>query len=167
VYYAMFTAVSVGSVGFVFREFSCFDSAQSAGIFCGGLVLAAGGVFLVQLKARGSEDAAESADDKHSRSEADAEEQHPPAPLPCTAKVPTFDCLPTIEDDADEQDGWASSKLTIQRDSSTGEADQADDVELGQQSVLGALRSEQVMPPRRPAASHTPSGAVSRPPHRA
>jgi drug/metabolite transporter (DMT)-like permease len=48
-YYALFTALSVSSVGLVFREFDCLTDAKDASLFVAGIVLAILGVSLVQV----------------------------------------------------------------------------------------------------------------------
>jgi drug/metabolite transporter (DMT)-like permease len=48
-YYALFTALSVSSVGLVFREFDCLTEAKDASLFVAGIVLAICGVSLVQV----------------------------------------------------------------------------------------------------------------------
>jgi drug/metabolite transporter (DMT)-like permease len=48
-YYALFTALSVSSVGLVFREFDCLTEAKDASLFVLGIVLAIWGVSLVQV----------------------------------------------------------------------------------------------------------------------
>ena len=48
-YYALFTTLSVVSVGWVFREFDCFRQGRDAGLFFAGIVFAIGGVALVQV----------------------------------------------------------------------------------------------------------------------
>jgi drug/metabolite transporter (DMT)-like permease len=60
VYYAMFTTASVGSVGFVFREFSCMNTVGQAVVFVIGIILAVAGVCLVQFQFK---DAAEGEDE--------------------------------------------------------------------------------------------------------
>lgn len=64
VYYAMFTTASVASVGLVFREFQCLSSVRDAVIFGTGVLMAAGGVFLVQLKRDSAEEEKKEDDDK-------------------------------------------------------------------------------------------------------
>ena len=49
-YYALFTSMSVASVGWVFREFECFEGGQNAGLFVAGIFLAIIGVALVQVR---------------------------------------------------------------------------------------------------------------------
>jgi drug/metabolite transporter (DMT)-like permease len=49
-YYALFTTLSVASVGWVFREFECLTVARDAGLFVAGILLAICGVSLVQVR---------------------------------------------------------------------------------------------------------------------
>jgi len=75
VYYAMFTTASVGSVGFVFREFSCMNTVGQAVVFSIGIILAVAGVCLVQFQFNAAEGEEEDVGKNGNANEEDEDEE--------------------------------------------------------------------------------------------
>lgn len=75
VYYAMFTTASVGSVGFVFREFQCIYTVAQAIVFGFGVLLAVVGVCLVQLQFKDASEVDEEDAGKNGNADEEVEDE--------------------------------------------------------------------------------------------